>query len=176
MFYHTRHHLLFHPAGSLVTATDFVRRTGAGKKRRQIKTVQGRITNGNLFPPMVVLIRMDLRKLVSEMKKDLKRVVKGVLQLAKLDVYIIYDEHDDVEEEDEENEDEESEDEESEDEEGEVEGGGGEDDGDEDDEGEDNEDDDDSEGALTVADILQDKLPDLEVELLNVHNAVARLL
>ena len=119
---------------------------------------------------------MDLRKLVSEMKKDLKRVVKGVLQLAKLDVYIIYDEHDDVEEEDEENEDEESEDEESEDEEGEVEGGGGEDDGDEDDEGEDNEDDDDSEGALTVADILQDKLPDLEVELLNVHNAVARLL
>ncbi|KAF2183055.1 hypothetical protein K469DRAFT_584335 [Zopfia rhizophila CBS 207.26] len=130
---------------------------GTGKNGRQIRTVQGRIMNGNLFPPMAVLIQMDLRKLVSQTKKDIERIVKDALKLVKLDVYIMYDEQQDVDEE----ENEESEgDDEKEDEEG---------------EGKDEEEDD-SEGALKLAEVLQDKLPVLEAGLLDVHNTVTRLL
>lgn len=125
---------------------------GTGKFSRQINTIQGRIGNGNLFPPMAVLIQMDLHNLVSRMKKVIERIMRDVLRLVKLDVDIVYEEQEGVGQ----NHSTRRKDKE---EHSEVEG----------------EDDDGSEGAVKVAEILEDNLPVLEVELTEVHNTVARL-
>lgn len=118
---------------------------GTGKFSRQINTIQGRIGNGNLFPPMAVLIQMDLHNLVSKMERDVERIMEDALTLVKLDVDIVYEGQEGVgqnhstrrKEED-----------------SEVEG----------------EDDDGSEGAVKVAEILEDNLPVLEVELAEVRD------
>ena len=99
---------------------------------------------------MAVLVQMDLHNLVLKMEKDVERIMKDALTLVKLDVDIVYEEHEGVgqnhstrrKEED-----------------SEVEG----------------EDDDGSEGAVKVAEMLEDNLPALEVELTEVHNVVAQL-
>jgi len=101
---------------------------------------------------------MDLHSLVSKMEKDVERIMKDALRLVKLDVDIVYEEQEgagqnhstrrkDKEESEEEEED------------SEVEG----------------EDGDGSEGAVKVAEILEDNLPVLEAELTEVHDAVAQL-
>lgn len=123
---------------------------GTGKFSRQINTIQGRIGNGNLFPPMAVLIQMDLHNLVSKMERDVERIMKDALTLVKLDVDIVYEEQEGVGQNHSTRRKEEN---------SEVEG----------------EDDDGSEGAVKVAEILEDNLPVLEVELTEVHNVVARL-
>ena len=95
---------------------------------------------------------MDLHNLVSRMKKVIKRIMRDALRLVKLDVDIVYEEQEGVGQ----NHSTRRKDKE---EDSEIEG----------------EDDDGSEGAVKVAEILEDNLPVLEVELTGVHNVVARL-
>ena len=95
---------------------------------------------------------MDLHNLVSRMEKVIKRIMRDALKLVKLDVDIVYEEQEGVGQSH-------STRRKDREEESEVEG----------------EDDDGSEGAVKVAEILEDNLPVLEAELTKVHNAVAQL-
>ena len=99
---------------------------------------------------MAVLVQMDLHNLVLKMEKDVERIMKDALTLVKLDVDIVFEEQEGVGQ---------NHSTRRKEEDGEVEG----------------EDDDGSEGAVKVAEILEDNLPVLEVELTEVHNVVARL-
>lgn len=123
---------------------------GTGQFSRQINTIQGRIGNGNLFPPMAVLIQMDLHNLVSKMEKGVERIMEDALTLVKLDVDIVYEEQEGVGQ---------NHSARRKDKDSKVEG----------------EDDDGSEGAVKVAEILEDNLPALEAELTEVHKTVAQL-
>ena len=93
---------------------------------------------------------MDLHNLVSRMKKIIERIMRDVLRLVKLDVDIVYEEQEGVGQ---------NHSTKRKEEDSEVEG----------------EDDDGSEGAVKVAEILEDNLPVLEMELTEVHNTVAQL-
>ena len=92
---------------------------------------------------------MDLHNLVSKIEEDVERIAKDALRLVKLDVDIVYEEQEGAGQNHSRRRREDSK----------VEG----------------EDDDGSEGAVKVAEILEDNLPILEVELIEVHNAVAQL-
>jgi hypothetical protein len=99
---------------------------------------------------MAVLVQMDLHNLVLKMEKDVERIMKDALTLVRLDVDIVYEEQEGVGR---------NHATKRKEEDSEVEG----------------EDDDGSEGAVKVAEILEDNLPVLEVELTEVHDVVARL-
>ena len=86
------------------------------------------------------------------MEKDVQRIMEDALTLVKLDVDIVYEEQEGVGQNHSTRRKEKEED-------SEIEG----------------EDDDGSEGAVKVAEILEDNLPVLEAELTKVHNAVAQL-
>ena len=95
---------------------------------------------------------MDLHNLVSRMEKVIERIMRDALRLVKLDVDIVYEEQEGVGQSH-------SMSRKDKEEDSKVEG----------------EDDDGSEGAVKVAEILEDNLPVLEAELAEVHNTVARL-
>jgi len=61
-------------------------RAGTGKAERQRSTVQGRITNGTLFPNISTAISKDMDKLVKKTFRGLRDKVDAVLKLIRSDV------------------------------------------------------------------------------------------
>ncbi|KAF2104448.1 hypothetical protein NA57DRAFT_70653 [Rhizodiscina lignyota] len=67
--------------------------SGTGKNRRQISTIRGHISNGNLFPSIAMLVNKDLEEFAKRTKKDIKKLIKEALEPVKQDVLISYAVH-----------------------------------------------------------------------------------
>lgn len=64
-------------------------RAGTGKAARQRSIVQGRITNGTLFPHISTKIQANINRLVQETFRDLYDAVNIVLGLIVSDVEMV---------------------------------------------------------------------------------------
>lgn len=80
---------LFRHRKCRVTPADFYN-LGTGKALRQRRTIQGHISNGNLFPHIATLVQTSLNSFVSETEEAILDLIDNTLEPVKLDLCIAY--------------------------------------------------------------------------------------